>query len=432
MPRLAAIALTLASAGTTVAGPITLEPLILDGQAYEGIDGTIRQTTFVSRINNSGQWVSVVTNDTQEGGVAGRHIVAYDGVRHRPGQLVQFNDDITLHLATGFYTAINNHGQVALSVVGLGRDADGNAVGPRSGIFLDGAPVVRSGDPRPVGGSYPNSLSSSQFVLDDSGRLLSNFQFNSTIFGGNDSLVEFVPNQSGGYDQILRVNPDLPVQDGYRIRFSNTMNWGSYDLNNGGDTVYSAVLMNDEFVTKSAIVLNGEIARISGESSLFDDGSLDVNPNYASVNASGDFAYTGNMYSSEWDGFRQVVMRNQDELVWIDDGTTPELVGHSVHVAAVVDITDGGDVLWRASLYDQLGLFYTGIFLNDELIASGDPTIEGVLTIEEGFLFDISDNGEWMIFDTSTGVYRARIPAPGPAALLAIGAAASLIRKRRP
>jgi len=172
---------------------------------------------------------------------------------------------------------------------------------------------------------------------------------------------------------------------------------------------------------------------MSGATDAFPDGQFNLFTNPVAINDSAEFAYQGYMLSSAWEGGRLTVFRNEDEIVWIDDGSDPLLAGYTDIGAGAIAITNGGDVIWQALIQDSLGAPWTALFRNDLVIATSDPNFLGdALFIEGGFSFDVSDNGQWVIFDTPHGIYRTLIPSPGATTVLTVGLLASLRRRRSP
>ncbi|MFU8829084.1 MAG: hypothetical protein ACNA8P_06575, partial [Phycisphaerales bacterium] len=129
-------------------------------------------------------------------------------------------------------------------------------------------------------------------------------------------------------------------------------------------------------------------------------------------------------------GTRLAVMRNENDVVWVNDESDHLLSGRTVSGPHNPNITNNGDVFWSASFTDAMGLTYTGLFHNDQLIVTSDPNMADVLHLP-GFAYSVSDNGQWLILDSPSGVFRMQIPAPGPAALAAVGLVSSLRRRRR-
>ncbi|MFU8829328.1 MAG: hypothetical protein ACNA8P_07830 [Phycisphaerales bacterium] len=433
MPRLTAITAFCALTGSVWASPLTLEPLVIVGESYGDMPGVISQTSGESQINNSGQWVTRVAGTDAGGSFLGTYIFTHDGIRHDPFTVVPFNETLTFRTSppNAFYSSINNHGQIATTFNGLVSDADGNLVGSRSMIAVDGSPVLRTGDTTPFGGTY-GGFGSTRHILNDQGHLLANFDLFFNPFSTFETVIEFSPSESG-YDQTVRMTPGMPLQDGYSVRSDNPANWGSFDFSNNGNMVFGVGVANSDLIARPAIVVNGIIRRMSGATDAFPDGEFSLFRGQVAINDSADFAYQGFMLSSDWEGGRRAIMRNEDEIVWIDDGSDPSLADYTDIGAGAISITEGGDVIWQALIQDSLGASWTALFHNDLVIATSDPNFLGdALFIEDGFSFDVSDNGQWIIFDTPHGIYRTLIPSPGAAAILALTTLSTTRRRRKP
>ncbi|MFU8829766.1 MAG: hypothetical protein ACNA8P_10090, partial [Phycisphaerales bacterium] len=390
--------------------------------------------TGLSRINNSGQWVSTVIGNGTDGESVGRFVIAYDGVRLDPYGTIPFRDDLVIGATPNRarHTAINNHGQIATGISGFLFDPEGNYQGQGSMLAIDGGVVVRSGEPTPLGVNYPTQFGSSQFILNDQGHLLANFDLFPNPFSTFETVIEFSPSESG-YDQTVRIAPGMPLQDGFNVRGDSPANWGSFDLSNSGNTVTGTFVANDDLIARPAIVVNGTIRRMSGPNDDYPDGNFNLSTRQVAINDSGEFAYSGIMASSDWDGGRWTVFRNEDEIIWIDDGSDPLLDNWNFSSVRSISVTDGGDVFWQPRLEDTTGETLSALFRNDVVIATSDPNFLGdALYIEGGFSFDISDNGQWIIFDTPGGIYRAMIPSPSAAAILALTALSTTRRRRKP
>ncbi|MFU8829922.1 MAG: hypothetical protein ACNA8P_10890 [Phycisphaerales bacterium] len=377
--------------------------------------------------------MSTIIGNDSDGQFAGRFVIAYDGVRLTPFMAVPFNEDITIGPTAnlGYNTAINNHGQIAMGIAGPARDSNGNSVGVRSMLVVDDTVVLRSGDATPFGGAYPSHFWNSQFILNDHGHLLANFDLFFNPFSTFDTVIEFAPSESG-YDQTVRMTPGMPLQDGFSVRGTYQANWGSFDFSNNGDTIFGVSTTADDQIPRPAIVVNGTIRRMSGPIDNFPDWYFNLSTRQVAINDSSEFAYSGIMASSDWEGGRWTVFRNEDEIVWIDDGSDPLLADWTITSVANINITDTGDVFWQpGGIQNLLGDSVTALFRNDVVIATSDPDFLGdALFIEGGFSFNISDNGLWIIFETPDGIFRTMIPGPGSTGLLMVGLLASLRRRR--
>lgn len=415
------------------AAPITVEPLVRTGESYKGIAGEVIGIAPDSRINNSGQWTFEVVANNPDGSLAGRYLVAYDGIRFDPQVEIPFNNELSIRSPVPGRTAsINNLGQVSATVGGPVFDSEGNLFGTRSMLVVDDQVVVRSGDTHTFGGAYPSNFLSSRSILADDGSLLVNFDLFSNPFADEDTVIRFTPGLSEGYEQSVSLAPGMVIEDGYFVRSSNRVVWGAYDHNQFGDTAHAAVTTNDEFDTAASIVLNGRFVARDGETQLFDNGLLSIDSDRVAINDNADVAYLAIAQSSEWEGGRYTVIKNSDEVVWIDDGSTPSLVGKTfaAFMGTHLSLANSGDVLWQGDFFDSMGARYTAVFRNSQMLATTDPSIDGVLHLDGLFSFDASDNGEWLIFDTESGVFRAQIPSPAGVTLLALGVLPALRRHR--
>ena len=414
------------------AAPIAVEPLVRTGESYKGIAGEVIGIAPDSRINNSGQWTFEVVANNADGSFVGRYLVAYDGIRFDPTTEIPFNEDLTIRPpGTGQFASINNLGQISATVAGPAFDAAGNFFGLRTMLMVDDEVIFRAGDPNPLGGSYPADFSRSRSILADDGSLLVNFDLFSTPFANEDAVIRFTPGGGSGYEQSVSLAPGLAIEDGYFVRSTNRALWGSYDHNQFGDTVHAAITTNDEFDTAGSIFLNGQFVARDGETQLFDDGLLSIFPNRVAINDNADVAYLAIAQSSEWEGGRRTIIKNADELAWIDDGSTLNLVGKSFATfTGNLSLANSGDVFWQGDFFDSMGARYTAVFRNSQMLATTDPSIDGVLRLDGLLSFDVSDNGEWLIFDTESGVFRAQIPSPAGVTLLALGVLPALRRRR--
>ncbi len=415
------------------AAPIAVEPLVRTGESYKGIAGEVIGIAPDSRINNSGQWTFEVVANNPDGSLAGRYLVAYDGIRFDPQVEIPFNNELSIRSPVPGRTAsINNLGQVSATVGGPVFDSEGNLFGTRSMLVVDDQVVVRSGDTHTFGGAYPSNFLSSRSILADDGSLLVNFDLFSNPFADEDTVIRFTPGLSEGYEQSVSLAPGMAIEDGYFVRSSNRVVWGAYDQNQFGDTAHAAVTTNDEFDTAASIVLNGRFVARDGETQLFDNGLLSIDADRVAINDNADFVYLAIAQSSEWEGGRYSVIKNADEVVWVDDGSTPDLAGKTfaAFMSTHLSLANSGDVFWQGDFFDSMGARYTAVFRNSQMLATTDPSIDGVLRLDGLLSFDASDNGEWLIFDTESGVFRAQIPSPAGVTLLALGVLPALRRRR--
>lgn len=430
--RLVSSLISLGLAASVSAAPIAVEPLVRTGEPYKGIAGEVIGITADSRINNSGQWTFEVVANNADGSYAGRYLVAYDGIRFDPTTEIPFNEDLTIRPpGSGRFASINNLGQISATVAGPVFDAEGNFFGLRTMLMVDDEVVLRSGDPQPFGGSYPSDFVRSRSILADDGSLLVNFDLFSNPFADEDTVIRFTPGSGRSYEQSVSLAPGMVIEDGYFVRSTNNVIWGSYGYNQFGDAVHAATTTNDEFDTAGSIVLNGQFVARSGETQLFDNGLLSIDSDRVAINDNADVAYLAIAQSSEWEGGRYTIVQNADEVLWIDDGSTPSLVGKSFATfMGNLSLANSGDVFWQGDFFDSMGARYTAVFRNSQMLATTDPSIEGVLRLDGLLSFDASDNGEWLIFDTESGVFRAQIPSPAAMTVLALGVLPAL--RRRP
>ena len=434
MPRIMPSFVVLVLAASVSAAPIAVEPLVRTGESYKGIAGEVIGIAADSRINNSGQWTFEVVANNADGSYAGRYLVAYDGIRFDPTTEIPFNEDLTIRPpGSGRFASINNLGQISATVAGPVFDAEGDFFGTRTMLMVDDEVVLRSGDPQPFGGSYPSDFNRSRSILADDGSLLVNFDLFSNPFADEDTVIRFTPGGGSGYEQSVSLAPGLAIEDGYFVRSTNRALWGSYDHNQFGDTVHAAITTNDEFNTAGSIFLNGQFVARDGETQLFDNGLLSIFPNRVAINDNADVAYLAIAQSSEWEGGRYTVIKNADEVVWVDDGSTPDLAGKTfaAFMGTHLSLANSGDVFWQGDFFDSMGARYTAVFRNSQMLATTDPSIDGVLRLDGLLSFDASDNGEWLIFDTESGVFRAQIPSPAGVSPLAVWLGCVLRRRRR-
>ncbi|MFB3431950.1 MAG: hypothetical protein ABL309_13620 [Phycisphaerales bacterium] len=432
--RLVSSLISLGLAASVSAAPITVEPLVRTGETYNGIAGEVIGIAPDSRINNSGQWTFEVVANNPDGSLAGRYLVAYDGVRFDPTVGIPFNKDLTIgpvFVPTAF-ASINNHGQVAVTVSGPTFNSAGEFFGTRSMLVVDDHVVLRSGDSHPFGGTYPSDFGDSKSVLVDDGSLLVNFDLFSNPFAEEDTVIRLTPGMGKSYEQSVSLAPGMAIEDGYFVRSTNRALWGSFDHNQFGDTVHAAITTNDDFDTAGSILLNGQFVARDGETQLFDNGLLSIFPNRVAINDNADFVYLAIAQSSEWEGGRYAVIKNADEVVWVDDGSTPDLAGKifTAFMGTHLSLANSGDVFWQGDFFDAMGARYTAVFRNSQMLATTDPSIDGVVRLDGLLSFDASDNGEWLIFDTESGVFRAQIPSPAAMTVLALGVLPAL--RRRP
>src|SRR5690606_32660013 len=118
---------------------------------------------------------------------------------------------------------------------------------------------------------------------------------------------------------------------------------------------------------------------------VFPNGQFSTAGRFVAINDSAEFAYSGLMASSDWEGGRLTVMRNVDEIVWIDDGSDPLLADWTISSLANINITDTGDVFWQPGIIQNLlGDSVTALFRNDVVIATSDPDFLGDALFIEG------------------------------------------------
>lgn len=432
-PAIISAAALLALAGSLSASPLTLEPLVLVGTSFGDVPGVVSQTTSLSSIKNSGEWVTRVLGNDSEGSFLGIYVIAYDGIRYDPFTPVPFDEtySYTTPVRSPLYSSINNQGEIATTYRGVVTDVDGNALpGQRTMIAVDGSPILRTGDTTPFGGTY-GDFGSTRHILNDGGHLLANFDLIFNPFSTFETVIEFSPSESG-YDQTVRSTTGMPLNDGYSIRDGSSAAWRSFDFNNEGDTIFGVTVTESDLTARAAIVVNGTIQRMSGTLKTFSDGQLSLATMPVAINGTAEFAYWGLASSSAWAGAREAVLRNNDDIVWIDDGSDPLLADWTISSIANMAITNNGEVFWQpGEIQNLLGETVTALFRNVVVIATSDPNYLGdALFIEGGFSFDVSDNGQWVIFDTPHGIYRTLIPSPSTAALLVVGLLGSTRRRR--
>ncbi len=433
MPRLRTTAALLALASSSAASPLTLEPVAINGVQYEGLPGDITATLPRSSINNHGQWTATVIASDANGANGGRFILSNDGIRYDPRVAIELGPDLVIEPSGGVYlnSTINNLGQIVATARGQAFDAEGNPQGFRSVVLLDGVPVVQTGDVTPFGFTYPDDFHSSRPVLNDHGTVLTNFGFGFSPFTEFDTVLRFEPGSSGDYLPTVEAFPGMTLPDGSVVAQNNRANGGSYNLNSFGSSIVGVGAAFPNESPRGVLLVDGQIVAEGGATDLYSGASIIVNSKFASINDSGDFAFYGAISSDDWDGFRLAVVKNNDEVVWIDDGSHEQLIGYAItNPIDTLLISDLGEVFWQADIYDSIGARYSAFFQNDQLLATSDPTIDGVLHIDGLFRTQVSDNGQWAIFDTQDGVFRAMIPSPASAAALALGVLPALRRKR--
>ena len=326
---------------------------------------------------------------------------------------------------------INNNGDVVFSIRGNAFDAKDDFLGFKGGLFTQSGPIVRGGDLSPLGSSYSSALDTHGYELNDHGHLLASFRLGITIFPGPDSLIQFIPNGDGSYASVLHAARLQPLSDGYTASAGYSPNLGTFSLNNAGSVAAGVAAIGTADVNEPWTLRDGQLVHTSGEVPLFGGSQFTLVPTQVTLNNSGDIGYLGGLENDDWDTGRWAVLRNDFELVWIDDGEIQHLEGRSISGFRRLEMTDTGDLYWLANFDDPLGLSHLGLFRNGELLVSTDQSIDEVMYFPT-FTYDISDNGEWLIIESQeNGIFRARIPAPGSAAVAFLATGIITLRRRR-
>lgn len=431
MPRLTIISISmLAIAGSLSAAPITLEPLILNGDSPDGVVGTVTFARGTARINNQGQWVAAFIATDKASGAVANYAYSHAGVIADPYAPFDFGDGITIPDPNVGGGDINNHGEVVFSIRGNAFDANDDFLGFKGGLFTQSGPIVRSGDLSPLGSSFSSALDTYGYELNDHGHLLASFRLGITIFPGPDSLIQFVRNGDGSYTSILHAARLQSLSDDYTASANYSPNLGTFSLNNSGIVAAGVAAIGPAGVNEPWTLLDGQLTHTSGQVALFGGSEFTLVPMQVTLNNTGDIGYLGGLENNDWDTGRWAVFRNDFELVWLDDGQTEHLEGRNFSIFRRFEMTDAGDLYWLANFDDSLGLSHIGLFHNGELLVSTDQSIDEVLYFPT-FTYDISDNGEWLIIESQeNGIFRSRIPTPGSATLLLLTGTFTLLRKR--
>ncbi|MFU8829085.1 MAG: hypothetical protein ACNA8P_06580, partial [Phycisphaerales bacterium] len=124
--------------------------------------------------------------------------------------------------------------------------------------------------------------------------MLSNFDLETNVFNPVDIAVEFIPDGTGDYDQVLRMRGGMPIPGGGGfIAPAYAPFESTYDLNNHNDIVFAAAVNLPDPPATAAILVNGAIVRQSGDINSFADGFLTIDSGQAAINDSLEYAYFG-------------------------------------------------------------------------------------------------------------------------------------------
>ncbi len=436
MLRLAAAISILALCGTTLAAPFTAERLFGVGDATPV--GEVFSLGAIS-INDSGDWAAMYSgfygDDLSGGGIR-----SSTGFNILPGTTGLSYDGGEYILTTMWDIDINPNGQVAVATAGIDI---------QNQLVLNG--VILNGEARfDIAGAYSSHEFLGQPTRFGAPRFIEYIDNNRIVL--NSQSPDMAPGPNVGVNLISRITfgvdgsftdepmsaPDQVVADGVSVFRVEGTSIGTR-VNRNGDVITFAGLFGAPqglgFMMNGQLFFDGTSEVVPGQSILLSRGGM-IDHNDEGQWAASVSISTGGL-SSEPILFREsgeIFIRGHERQDWLGDRYA---------LPSGIDLVDGGDLVWSATLTDDLqdpsysvGLFFNKSLLLEENVTEIDGKIVTVFGRPGSRGFEISPNGDWiattLVFeDGSTAFYRLRIPTPGSATVCLILSASVLTRRSR-
>lgn len=398
-------------------------------------------------INNSGDWAMVAAVDSPSLGFAAPAVLTSFGGDLPPRYQREVDGvDVTFLIYSDL--DLNNHGDMAYSVVHV----DPKQPTFINQLFYNDQPLIRSQDDSPwdfVPGFGPVPYGGIDRVqLNDSGQAL----IGSTSPGlppvGNAPNLITRLDIDGDQVSGVAVGGAGRIIEEYRQIFPYNTPSRVYGFNNAGQVGHGGLYEHiaDPNDLEQIWTIDSEVVIRSGDPAPKPDTIYTtISSATISLNNAGDWAMAvpvGTIQAS-----RPHIIRNGTEVI-IDPFEPQESIGglNIVPSLSGLSLTDAGDVVYNAQIAilnpdNTIEVLGQGLFVNDQpLVVFGvtqldGKTIAGTAGPGHDGLFDISDDGRWIITyvgfdDGSTGIYRFAIPTPSTVAILMLGGTAALRRRR--
>ncbi len=398
-------------------------------------------------INNSGDWAMVAAVDSPSLGFAASAVFSSIG-RDLPPRYQREVDGVDVTFLTYPDLDLNNHGDMAYSVIHVDPEV------PRftNQLFFNDRPLIRSEDDSPwdfVPEFGPVAYGRLDRVqLNDNGQALVGSSSPGLPAAGNaPNLISRLDVNTKPFSGVVAGAAGRVVENFRQIRPFDTQS-REYGFNNSGQVGHGGLYedISDPANLATLLTIDSDIV-VRGGDPTPKPGTIYTSLSNAaiSLNNSGDWAMTVPVGDLQAD--RPHIIRNGNEVI-IDPFEPQDSIGglNIVPTLTGLSLTDAGDVFYFGLIADlqpdnTIEILGSGLFLNDQpLVVLGVTQIDG-MTIESmsmpgsGALFDISDNGQWLIAEVefengSSGAYRFAIPAPSTVAILMLGGTAALRRRR--
>lgn len=408
--RLAAAAGLALAMSAAVAGPITVTPIVVEGDIYNGFPITSGFAASENHaVNNLGVWLveSDTTNsDTNIDGLVVR------GEGAAGPRTVFLTEGQSLTLPAG--SMLDSFDSVSINILGNGSFnvfLDGTSGGSDdSGVYFNDQLVIQEGTFSISTSFSPSTPYIGWFEtrINDQDQIMMMASIDdSAIASTVDRAIVVVGDPSGTFTETVIAKEGDELITGRLVADFSTGPHAMAFRNNSrvlaiadldGDTATDGAIIHYDGSTLHVLAQEGSPSAVAGRNW----GTLIGVP--LDVNNTGDWVMRGDLDGAATDD--SVIVRNGTDVIAQEGSPVPAAVGafnFTNFGTGAVAINDNGDVIYFATWNDPDTTRNQGIFVNDELIVQKGVTIVDGQTLSTMSAvesnFSASPNGRYIVFE---------------------------------
>lgn len=444
--KLCVVVAALSVAGVASA-QFQIEPIVLEGDTVPGVGTVTGSFSSVAEldVNNSGLWIVETDTTNPDTNIDGALVQGFgfspmslylqegSPLTSPAGALVDTFDAVT----------VNNGGQH-----GFNFFLDGTSgTSDDSGVYYNTSLVIQESNIATAPQFSPNTPYIGWFdvKINNNNQLLAMSSVDDPAISSTvDRAIVRIDNPGGVFTETVYAK-EADVLNSFNVLDFGT---GPHDFawNDSGLALFTADLDTGDSLT------DGHVYKSDGTTDTLllregDASGIELGRNWGTLygnslgmNASGDWVTIADLDGATTDD--KMILKNGSQVIAREGSSLASIGGVFTFTSfgtGAVEIDDNGNVFYFGDWNDPDTTHDEGLFMNGQLLVQegvtpvAGSTLLDIYTGESNF--QISDNGEWLIFegelqDGRNGAFLVRVPEPGSLLLLLGGMAVALLRRR--
>ncbi len=408
--RLAAMAGLALAASAAIAGPITVTPIVIEGDLYNGFPISSGFSASENHaVNNLGVWL-VETDTTNSDTTIDGLVVRGEGAAGPRTALLTEGQPLVFPAGASIDTfdaiTINAAGNGAFNFFLSGTA--GTAFD--SGVFFNDMLVIQESDlsASPAFSTGTRYIGWFETYINDQDQILMIASVDDPAIATTvDRAIVIIDNPGGSFtenviakeaDQLLPGRAATDFSTGVHSTAFRNNSRAAFIADLDGDTLTDGAIFHYDGSTLQLLAQEGSPSAVAGRNW----GTLLSVP--IDINNSGDWVMRGDLDGATTDD--SLIVKNGTQVIAREGDPVPAAIGafnFTSFGTGAVAIADNGDVIYFAAWNDPDTTRNQGIFVNDQLIVQKGVTIVGGQTLSAMSAveanFSASPNGRYIVFE---------------------------------